>query len=100
MFTIAKQIAAAQTSVAAFIAAGIFYYVFNLIVAVGMEAICLRKLDPRMLKLTMQPKAMAGGLMLHKLMAKATRFISTITSVAFRTITIKLSLWTRLRLQR
>ena len=39
MFTIAKQIAAAQTSVAAFIAAGVFYYVFNLIVAVGMEAI-------------------------------------------------------------
>ena len=39
MFTIAKQIAAAQTSVTAFIAAGIFYYIFNLIVAFAMEAI-------------------------------------------------------------
>ncbi len=39
MFTIAKQIAAAQTSMTAFIAAGIFYYVFNLIVAFVMEAI-------------------------------------------------------------
>ena len=39
MFTIAKQIAAAQTSVTAIIAAGIFYYIFNLIVAFAMEAI-------------------------------------------------------------
>lgn len=39
MFTIAKQIAAAQSSVTAFIAAGIFYYVFNLIVALVMEAL-------------------------------------------------------------
>ena len=39
MFTTAKQIAAAQTSMTAFVAAGIFYYVFNLIVAVVMEAI-------------------------------------------------------------
>ena len=39
MVTIAKQIAAAQTSVTAFIAAGIFYYIFNLIVAFAMEAI-------------------------------------------------------------
>ena len=39
MFTIAKQIAAAQTSMTAFIAAGIFYYIFNLVVALVMEAI-------------------------------------------------------------
>ena len=39
MFTTDKQIAAAQTSMTAFVAAGIFYYVFNLIVAVVMEAI-------------------------------------------------------------
>lgn len=39
MFTIAKQIAAAQTSMTAFIAAGIFYYIFNLVVALSMEAI-------------------------------------------------------------
>lgn len=39
MFTIAKQIAAAQTSMVPFVAAGIFYYVFNLLVAVIMEAI-------------------------------------------------------------
>ncbi|WP_122644433.1 amino acid ABC transporter permease [Luxibacter massiliensis] len=39
MFTTAKQIAAAQTSVVPLIGAGIFYYVFNLIVAVVMEAL-------------------------------------------------------------
>ena len=39
MFTMAKQIAAAQTSMTAFIAAGIFYYIFNLVVALAMEAI-------------------------------------------------------------
>jgi len=39
MFTMAKQIAAAQTSMTAFIAAGIFYYIFNLVVALSMEAI-------------------------------------------------------------
>lgn len=39
MFTIAKQIAAAQTSMAAFVAAGIFYYIFNLVVALTMETI-------------------------------------------------------------
>lgn len=39
MFTIAKQIAAAQTSMTAFIAAGIFYYIFNLVVALTMETI-------------------------------------------------------------
>lgn len=37
MFTVAKQIASAQTSVVPLIGAGIFYYVFNLIVAVAME---------------------------------------------------------------
>ncbi len=37
MFTIAKQIAAAQTSFAPFVAAAIFYYVFNLLVAFVME---------------------------------------------------------------
>ena len=39
MFTTAKQIAAAQTSIIPLVAAGIFYYVFNLIVAVFMEFI-------------------------------------------------------------
>lgn len=39
MFTIAKQIAAAQKSMAAFVAAGLFYYVFNLLVAFSMEKI-------------------------------------------------------------
>ena len=34
MFTIAKAIAAAQTTMAPFIAAGLFYYIFNLLVAV------------------------------------------------------------------
>lgn len=37
MFTIAKQIGAAQTSVVPLLAAGVFYYLFNLIVATGME---------------------------------------------------------------
>lgn len=37
MFTSAKAIAAAQTTMAPFVAAGIFYYVFNLIVAFVME---------------------------------------------------------------
>ncbi|MBD5545639.1 MAG: amino acid ABC transporter permease [Lachnospiraceae bacterium] len=39
MFTIAKQIAAAEKSMLAFVAAGIFYYVFNLLVAFVMEKI-------------------------------------------------------------
>ena len=39
MFTMAKQIAAAQTSMVPYIAAGIFYYVFNLLVATIMEKI-------------------------------------------------------------
>lgn len=37
MFTIAKQIAAAQTTILPLFVAGIFYYIFNLIVAVFME---------------------------------------------------------------
>ncbi len=39
MFTIAKQIAAAQTSMMPLVAAGVFYYIFNLVVAVIMEKI-------------------------------------------------------------
>lgn len=37
MFTVAKQIAAADASIAALLVAGIFYYVFNIIVAFAME---------------------------------------------------------------
>ncbi|MBP3459556.1 MAG: amino acid ABC transporter permease [Lachnospiraceae bacterium] len=37
MFTIAKQIAAANTTMMPFVVAAIFYYVFNLLVAVVME---------------------------------------------------------------
>ncbi|MCP1111062.1 polar amino acid transport system permease protein [Lachnospiraceae bacterium PF1-21] len=37
MFTIAKQLSAAQTSMVPFIAAGLFYYIFNLLVALVME---------------------------------------------------------------
>lgn len=37
MFTTAKAIAAAQTTMVPFIVAAIFYYLFNLIVATGME---------------------------------------------------------------
>lgn len=39
MFTIAKQIAASQTTFIPFVVAAIFYYVFNLVVAVAMETI-------------------------------------------------------------
>lgn len=39
MFTIAKQIAAAQTTMMPFVVAAVFYYVFNLIVASVMEHI-------------------------------------------------------------
>jgi len=39
MFTLARQIAAAQTSMIPYLAAGIFYYIFNFIVAFGMEKI-------------------------------------------------------------
>lgn len=37
MFTVAKQIGAAQTSIAPLMAAGVFYFIFNLIVASFME---------------------------------------------------------------
>ena len=39
MFTIAKQIASAQTTMVPFAIAAIFYYIFNLVVAVVMEKI-------------------------------------------------------------
>lgn len=44
MFTLAKQIAAANTSMVPFVAAGIFYYIFNLIVA-GVMAEIEKKLS-------------------------------------------------------
>ena len=37
MFTVAKQIAAADASIAALLVAGVFYYVFNILVAFVME---------------------------------------------------------------
>ena len=37
MFTIAKQLSSAHTSMTPLIAAGVFYYIFNYIVAFGME---------------------------------------------------------------
>ena len=37
MFTVAKQIAAADASIAALLVAGVFYYIFNIIVAFVME---------------------------------------------------------------
>ncbi len=39
MFAVAKALASSQTSLIPFAAAGLFYYVFNLLVAVGMEYI-------------------------------------------------------------
>lgn len=39
MFSIAKALASSQTSMVPFVAAGVFYYVFNLVVAVVMEQI-------------------------------------------------------------
>ena len=39
MFSIAKMLAASQTNMIPFIAAGLFYYVFNLIVALAMEGL-------------------------------------------------------------
>ena len=39
MFTIAKQIGSAQTSMLPLLSAGVFYYVFNLLVALVMEKI-------------------------------------------------------------
>ena len=43
MFTVAKEIAASDASISALLVAGLFYYVFNLIVAIVME-----KLEARM----------------------------------------------------
>ena len=37
MFALAKQIAAAQTTVLPFVIAGVFYYIFNFVVAWVME---------------------------------------------------------------
>ena len=39
MFTIAKALASSTTSMTPYVAAGIFYYVFNFLVAWGMEKI-------------------------------------------------------------
>ena len=39
MFTVAKQISAAQASITALIVAGIFYYIFNYLVAIFMEGV-------------------------------------------------------------
>ena len=39
MFTLAKQIAAAQTTIVPFIVAGVFYYIFNAVVAFVMAGI-------------------------------------------------------------
>ncbi|WP_313183932.1 amino acid ABC transporter permease [Lacrimispora sp.] len=39
MFATAKALASSQTSLIPFVAAGLFYYIFNLIVAIGMEYI-------------------------------------------------------------
>lgn len=39
MFTIAKQIAAKETTIVPLMVAGVFYYIFNLVVAVVMERI-------------------------------------------------------------
>lgn len=37
MFTTAEQIASARTTMIPFVAAGVFYYVFNYLAAFGME---------------------------------------------------------------
>lgn len=39
MFTVAKALASSQTSMVPFVAAGLFYYIFNLLVAMVMERI-------------------------------------------------------------
>ena len=39
MFTIAKQIASAQTTMMPFVIAAVFYFVFNLLVAIVMDKI-------------------------------------------------------------
>lgn len=37
MFTVAKSLASAQVSITPFVVAGVFYYIFNYVVAFGME---------------------------------------------------------------
>lgn len=44
MFSIAKALAASQTNMMPFVVAAVFYYIFNLVVAVAMEWI-EKKLD-------------------------------------------------------
>ena len=44
MFSITKALAASQTNMMPFVAAAVFYYIFNLVVAVAMEWI-EKKLD-------------------------------------------------------
>jgi polar amino acid transport system permease protein len=39
MFTIAKQLASAQTTILPLMIAGLYYYIFNLVVALAMEHI-------------------------------------------------------------
>ena len=39
MFTTARTIASAQTTIVPLLVAGVYYYIFNLLVAVGMEGI-------------------------------------------------------------
>ena len=39
MFTLAKQVAAAQTTIMPLFIAGVFYYIFNFVVALVMEKI-------------------------------------------------------------
>ena len=39
MFTVAKQIAAAQTTIMPLFVAGVFYFIFNAVVAFAMERI-------------------------------------------------------------
>ena len=39
MFTLAKQLASANTTMTPLIAAGVFYYIFNYVVAWAMERI-------------------------------------------------------------
>jgi polar amino acid transport system permease protein len=39
MFTTAKQIAASETTIMPLMVAGLYYYIFNLVVALGMEQV-------------------------------------------------------------
>ena len=43
MFTLAKKIASSQSTLMPFVVAGVFYYVFNFVVAFGMER-CEKKM--------------------------------------------------------